>query len=107
GGWPVGPGSRDATWRAVPTELRALAEAAAGRWVPLRRWTRSWRYSVAPTLPMTATPSAPPTWRVVSLTAEPTPARSRPTAPMIDAVAGARVRATPRPSRHWVIKMAS
>ena len=50
--------------------------------------------------PMTATPSAPPTWRVVSLIAEPTPARPRGTAPMIDAVAGAIVSPMPSANRH-------
>ena len=46
-------------------------------------------------LPRTATPSAPPTWRVVSLTAEPTPALASGSEPMIDSVAGAIVRAKP------------
>ena len=41
------------------------------------------------TLPMMATPRAPPIWRVVSLTAEPTPAFSRGSEPMTDSVAGA------------------
>ena len=36
---------------------------------------------------MTATPSAPPTWRVVSFTAEPTPALASGSEPMIDSVA--------------------
>ena len=44
---------------------------------------------------MMATPRAPPTCRVVSLTAEPTPALSRGREPMIDSVAGAIVRAMP------------
>jgi len=51
------------------------------------------------TLPMTATPSVPPTSRVASLTAEPMPALSVCTAPMIDSVAGALVSPMPRPSR--------
>ena len=55
---------------------------------------------------MTATPSAPPTWRVVSLMAEPTPARPAGTAPMIDAVAGAMVRPMPKANTHWVTRMA-
>ena len=46
-------------------------------------------------MPMTATPSAPPTWRVVSLTAEPTPALTSGSEPMIDSVAGAMVRPMP------------
>ena len=39
--------------------------------------------------PMTATPSAPPTWRVTSLIAEPTPALASGTALMTESVAGA------------------
>src|SRR5688572_21762848 len=46
-------------------------------------------------LPMIATPRAPPIWRVVSLTAEPTPALSRGRAPITDSVAGAIVRPMP------------
>ena len=45
--------------------------------------------------PMIATPSAPPTWRVVSLTAEPTPALARGSDPMTDSVAGAIVMPMP------------
>src|SRR5215475_11217660 len=50
---------------------------------------------------MTATPSAPPTWRVVSFTAEPTPALPRGNEPMIDSVAGAMVRAMPLAINAW------
>src|ERR671920_653871 len=39
--------------------------------------------------PITATPSAPPTWRVTSLIAEPTPALASGTALMTESVAGA------------------
>src|SRR6476659_215231 len=49
-------------------------------------------------LPMTAMPIAPPVWRVVSLTAEPTPALPSGSEPMIDSVAGAVVSPTPTPS---------
>ena len=49
-------------------------------------------------LPITATPSAPPVWRVVSLTAEPTPALPGGNEPMIDSVAGADVKPMPRPN---------
>ena len=45
---------------------------------------------------MMATPSAPPTWRVVSFTAEPTPALPSGNEPMIDSVAGAIVSAMPQ-----------
>ena len=57
-------------------------------------------------LPITATPSAPPTWRVVSLIAEPTPARALGTALMIDAVAGAIVSPMPSAKRHCVRRTA-
>ncbi len=50
------------------------------------------------TEPMIATPSAPPTCRVVSLTAEPTPAFASGNEPMTDSVAGAIVSAIPTPS---------
>ena len=50
-------------------------------------------------LPTIATPSAPPSSRVVSLTAEPTFARSGGSAPMIDSVAGAPARPMPAPMR--------
>src|SRR6266536_545781 len=43
-------------------------------------------------LPMTATPRVPPSSRVASLTAEPTPAFALGTTPMIASVAGALVR---------------
>ena len=53
-------------------------------------------------LPMTATPSAPPTWRVVSLTAEPTPAFSRGSEPITLSVAGAIVRPMPTAITHMM-----
>src|SRR5688572_6757528 len=49
-------------------------------------------------LPSTAKPSAPPTSRVVSFAAEPTPACSGISEPMIDSVAGAMVSAIPAAS---------
>src|SRR3954471_2829241 len=48
-------------------------------------------------LPITATPRVLPSRRVASLTAEPTPAFSTGTAPMMDSVAGALVRPLPVP----------
>jgi hypothetical protein len=50
---------------------------------------------VQATDPITATPTAPPISRVVSLTAEPTPAWAGGREPMIDSVAGAM--ASPMP----------
>ena len=55
-------------------------------------------YSDAYTLPSTATPRVPPSNRVASLTAEPTPALAFGTTPMIASVAGALVRPMPVPS---------
>ena len=46
---------------------------------------------------MMATPSAPPISRVVSFIAEPTPAFSRGSDPMIESVAGAIARPMPTP----------
>ena len=54
-------------------------------------------YTDAKTLPTIATPRVPPSWRVVSLTAEPTAALSADSDPMIASVAGAVV--NPRPAR--------
>ena len=50
-------------------------------------------------LPRIATPSAPPISRVVSFIAEPTPAFSGGSDPMIDSVAGAIARPMPTPIR--------
>jgi len=46
---------------------------------------------------MTATPRVPPSRRVESLTADPTPAWRAETAPMMDSVAGAEVNPMPSP----------
>ncbi len=54
-------------------------------------------YRDAYTLPITATASVPPSSRVESLTADPTPASRREIAPMMDSVAGAEVRPMPSP----------
>ena len=51
---------------------------------------------------MTATPSAPPVWRVVSLTAEPTPAFPAGSEPMIDSVSGGIASPNPRPCRSLI-----
>ena len=47
---------------------------------------------------MTATPRAPPIWRVVSFMAEPTPALFGGSEPMIDSVAGAMTSPMPQES---------
>src|SRR5262249_50565806 len=54
-------------------------------------------YCEAKMLPRTATPSAPPVWRVVSFTADPTPARPGGSDPMIDSVTGDTVIPIPMP----------
>ena len=54
-------------------------------------------YAVAKMLPRMATPSAPPICRVVSFIAEPTPAFSFGSEPMIDSVAGVIARPMPVP----------
>lgn len=50
-------------------------------------------------LPSTATPRVPPTSRVVSFTAEPTPAFAGGSDAMIDSVAGATAEPSPNPIR--------
>ncbi len=76
---PSGPPAWAARWALAacpaPKLLRAAATAVAGTpvTVPPARWAR---YSEANTLPITATPSVPPSSLVASLTAEPAPACS-------------------------------
>ena len=53
---------------------------------------------LAATLPMTATPSAPPSSRTVSFTAEPTPARAGGSVAMISSVAAGMAMPAPRPN---------
>ena len=81
---------------AAPTDSRAASAAGAGApsWIRVSTWAL---YIDDMTLPTMATPSAPPSSRVVSFTAEPMPARSGGSAPMIDSVAGAPARPMPRP----------
>src|SRR5262249_3156247 len=87
-------GSVRAASSAAPIESFAAARADSGTCdaEPTTEWKRA-----ANMLPMTATPSAPPVWRVVSLTAEPTPAFAGGNEPMIDSVAGATVNPIPAP----------
>ncbi len=88
---------RPATARALPTEACAVALTAPGS--PDGRATLNRLvYSDAYTLPITATPSVPPSRRMASLIAEPTPAWAAGTTPMIASVAGALVRPMPVPS---------
>ncbi len=82
---------------AAPIESETLAATSAGTEAPEALTDAAIELAKTDeyTLPMMATPRAPPTWRVVSLTADPTPALSRGSEPMIDSVAGAMVRAMP------------
>jgi hypothetical protein len=57
-------------------------------------------YTLATIDPMIATPRAPPIWRVVSLTAEPTPALARGSEPITLSVAGAITRPMPAARMH-------
>src|SRR5262249_7526185 len=68
---------------------RRVARAASP---PTRR-----PHSAASTLPSTATPSAPPTWRTVSFIADPTPALAGGSVAMIESVAGTMASPIPRP----------
>ena len=79
----------------IPSDCFMSAARPLGTGLP-RRKSPTWEpYTEASTLPMTATPNAPPTWRVVSFTADPTPALANGSEPMIDSVAGAIVSAMP------------
>src|SRR5581483_6471921 len=93
-------GSPRAVSRALPIESRtaALAPGASPLSEATGPSTAPW-YREAKMLPSTATPSAPPVWRVVSLTAEPTPALPGGSDPMIDSVAGAVVKPMPAPNQ--------
>jgi hypothetical protein len=85
---------RAATWSDVPIESRAEWATPGGRF---RAASKVAWYCEAKMLPSTATPNAPPVWRVVSFTAEPTPARPGGSEPMIDSVTGATVIPMPMP----------
>src|SRR6266498_930272 len=87
---------RWAATMAPPTDPSAVSVTPPGR--PVGRVDpRRPAYSEAATLPITATPMVPPSNRVASLTAEPTPAWSLETTPMIASVAGALVSPIPVP----------
>ena len=96
-GSPSGPAS-PATASAPPSEPLAASTASAGSGEPERNSTIFEPYTDDSTLPTIATPNAPPIWRVVSFTAEPTPALASGNEPMIDSVAGAIVSAMPKAS---------
>ena len=95
--WPAWP-SPPETASAAPTELCAVcaspAGSARGR-EPVSRLANRDAY----TLPIIATPRVPPSSRVASFTAEPTPAFALGTTSMIASVAGALVNPIPVPKR--------
>src|SRR5262249_30329821 len=68
------------------TEDEAAPRNGGGNWAAVSAMSR--RNTLATKDPITATPSALPTWRTVFWIAEPTPARSRGTDDMMDSVAG-------------------
>src|SRR3954451_6190749 len=89
---PAASDSRAASAAPGGTESGSVSESCAA-------------YSDDMTLPTMATPSAPPSSRVVSLTADPMLARSGGSDPMIDSVDGAP--ASPMPAPISTIAMAS
>ena len=97
---PAGP-SFAATPYVPETDSAATDRAAAGR--PATLGVMSSRYTAASNEPSTATPRAPPTCRIVLLTADPTPAFSRGSVDMIDSVDGGITLAMPTP---WMKKTA-
>ena len=94
-GCPADP-SLVAAPSAAPTDEWALCATVAGMPRGSAVVSRA-AYSEAYRLPITATPSVPPSSRVASLTAEPTPAFALGTTPMMASVAGALVRPIPVP----------
>ena len=78
---------------APPTDERAVSRAAVGK---REREPRDDVYWVAKTLPITATPRAPPSSRVVSLTADPTPCLPMGSDDRMDAVEDGIVIAKPK-----------
>src|ERR1700722_5217207 len=95
-GWPAWV-RLPATVSAAPTDACAVRARPAGNpagRAPVSRLGDSG----ADTLPITAPPRGPPTRRVASLTADPTPDFAFGTTPMIASVAGALVSPIPVPS---------
>src|ERR1700736_5800939 len=86
---PSPPGNLDAACTAPPTESLATRTTSGDACSAESLDAMPGRYDVANAEPMTATPSAAPTWRVVSFMAEPTPAFDGGSEPITDSVAGA------------------
>ena len=81
-----------------PAGQRVLRDLARGPGQGLTADSMSPRYPLARSDPSTATPSAPPATRVVSLIADPTLIFASGSEPMIASVAGAIAFAMPKPS---------
>ena len=92
----VTPGTCAASASVKPTDPRA-ASRVAGSSRPSSSSTSLAPYSEEKSEPTTATPRVPPSSRVASLTAEPTPARAGGSTCMIDSVAGVLTSPRPRP----------
>ena len=92
---PTDPPMRCRDPEREPERVLDAVEDPRGIGRPVAASTTCAPYTEEKTLPMTATPTAPPIWRVVSFTAEPTPALASGSEPMIESVAGAIVSAMP------------
>src|SRR5262249_39183655 len=88
-----------ATAYAEETDDDAASRSGGGSRFAVSAMSR--RNTLATSDPITATPSAPPTWRTVFWIAEPTPAPSRGPDDMMDSVAGGITLAMPAP---WMKK---
>ncbi len=89
-------GARSPMADATATPSWAAASCSGGR-LPVSSSASRSAYTLENTDPMTATPRVPPSSRVASLTAEPTPARAGGSTCRIDSVAGVLTRPRPTP----------
>ena len=90
-----------AAWILLCIAASAWAGRAAGHWT----WFIWLLYAELSTVPSTATPRAPPIWRVVSFMAEPTPALPCGIEPITELVAGLMVMPMPRATMHMPMTM--
>ena len=93
------PGNELAATTTLPMPSRTVDPAATDSVLKLAVACTLDRYTALVMLPRIATPRAPPIWRVVSLTADPTPALASGSEPMIELVAGVITMPSPVPSR--------
>ena len=89
------------------TELDIASLAACGNWAgnASRVGCRLLAYRVARTVPMTATPSAPPSCRTVFCTADPAPARASGSTFCITVDAGAITLPIPKPKKKKTVRI--